>query len=84
MFALGSSAYPNVCAFGRNLDYSFDLLGGQRLLDVPCGNELSGQEETFREWTIQVYQVNVIHTGFFFKFFYTDLIYFTFSVDWNK
>jgi sulfite reductase alpha subunit-like flavoprotein len=57
VFALGSSAYPNVCAFGRNLDYSFNLLGGQQLIDVPCGDELSGQEKTFRKWTHTVYRV---------------------------
>jgi len=57
VFALGSSAYPNVCAFGRNLDYTLDLLGGQRLISIPCGDELRGQGATFREWSRHVYQV---------------------------
>ncbi|KAK2726183.1 hypothetical protein QYM36_000584 [Artemia franciscana] len=56
VFALGSSAYPNFCAFGKFTDSLFGELGGERILALACGDELSGQEQAFKEWAVRVYQ----------------------------
>ena len=50
VFALGSSAYPNFCAFGRYLDTVLGELGGERITKVGTGDELCGQEQSFNEW----------------------------------
>ncbi|XP_043519270.1 nitric oxide synthase, salivary gland isoform X1 [Frieseomelitta varia] len=50
VFALGSSAYPNFCAFGRYVDNLLGELGGERLLKLAQGNEMCGQEQAFRKW----------------------------------
>ncbi len=60
VFALGSSAYPNFCAFGLYIDELLGSLGGERLATATCGDELSGQEQTFRSWAQQVFHVRVI------------------------
>lgn len=58
VFALGSSAYPNFCAFGKHIDGLLGDLGGERLLEVTCGDELSGQEQTFKSWAQKVFHVS--------------------------
>ncbi|XP_078670103.1 nitric oxide synthase 1-like [Branchiostoma floridae x Branchiostoma belcheri] len=51
VFALGSSAYPeNYCAFGHAIDTLFEELGAERIHPVGEGDELCGQEESFRAW----------------------------------
>ena len=50
VFALGSSAYPNFCAFGRYLDTVLGELGGERITKVGTGDELCGQEQSFNDW----------------------------------
>ncbi|XP_045033891.1 nitric oxide synthase-like protein [Daphnia magna] len=55
VFALGSSAYPNFCGFGIYIDDLLGSLGGERLASVTCGDELSGQEQTFKSWAQQVF-----------------------------
>ncbi|GAB6030176.1 hypothetical protein CHUAL_005852 [Chamberlinius hualienensis] len=57
LFALGSSAYPNFCAFGRYVDSLIEELGGERLLDLECGDELCGQEQTFKHWARKAFQI---------------------------
>ncbi|XP_036329984.1 nitric oxide synthase-like, partial [Rhagoletis pomonella] len=56
VFALGSSTYPNFCAFGIYLDRIIGELGGQRLFEVTCGDEMCGQEQTFRKWAPEVFK----------------------------
>ncbi|KAG9509604.1 Nitric oxide synthase, brain, partial [Fragariocoptes setiger] len=51
VFALGSSAYPNFCAFGRYVDATLAHLGAERLVECACGDELCGQERAFAEWS---------------------------------
>lgn len=53
MFALGSSAYPNFCAFGRYLDTVLAELGGERITKLGTGDELCGQEQSFNEWATE-------------------------------
>ncbi|XP_023704470.1 nitric oxide synthase, salivary gland isoform X3 [Cryptotermes secundus] len=57
VFALGSSAYPNFCAFGKYVDNLLGELGGERLLKLSQGDEMCGQEQTFRKWAPEVFSV---------------------------
>ena len=57
VFALGSSAYTKFCAFGKDVDGLLGDLGGQRLMEVACGDELDGQEQSFKSWSQQIFQV---------------------------
>lgn len=56
VFALGSSAYPNFCAFGRYLDTMLDDLGGERIVKLGLGDELCGQEQSFHEWAADIFE----------------------------
>ncbi|XP_014368149.2 nitric oxide synthase [Papilio machaon] len=57
VFALGSSAYPKFCNFGKTVDKVLEDLGGERLLDLACGDEMYGQEQQFRNWSSNIFQV---------------------------
>ena len=57
VFALGSTAYPNYCAFGHAIDALLEEKGGERLTKIGEGDELNGQETSFREWAQQVFKV---------------------------
>ncbi|KAJ8968172.1 hypothetical protein NQ314_002429, partial [Rhamnusium bicolor] len=57
VFALGSSAYPNFCAFGKYVDNLLGELGGERLLKLASGDEMCGQEQAFRKWAPQIFQL---------------------------
>lgn len=61
MFALGSSAYPNFCAFGKYVDNLLGELGGERLLKLAQGDEMCGQEQAFRKWAPVVFSVSKFH-----------------------
>ncbi|CAL8084386.1 unnamed protein product [Orchesella dallaii] len=56
VFALGSSAYPNFCAFGRYVDNLLGELGGERLMKLTSGDELAGQDQAFRVWAAEIFQ----------------------------
>lgn len=56
MFALGSSAYPNFCSFGKFVDNLLGELGGERLMKIVLGDDLCGQEHEFRKWACDVYR----------------------------
>lgn len=58
MFALGSSAYPNFCAFGKYVDNLLGELGGERLLKLSQGDEMCGQDQAFRKWAPDVFSVS--------------------------
>lgn len=60
VFALGSSAYPNFCAFGKYVDNILGELGGERLLKMATGDEMCGQEPAFRKWAKEVFNVSII------------------------
>lgn len=57
VFALGSTAYPHFCAFGRYVDQTLGDLGAERIHGCACGDELSGQEKAFNEWSNEVFKV---------------------------
>ncbi|KYN45005.1 Nitric oxide synthase, salivary gland [Trachymyrmex septentrionalis] len=57
VFALGSSAYPNFCAFGRYVDNLLGELGGERLARLAQGDEMCGQEQTFRKWAADIFAI---------------------------
>lgn len=59
MFGLGSKAYPNFCAFGRLLDKLFLELGGEAILPLGTGDELFGQEQSFKVWAKTVFTVGI-------------------------
>lgn len=56
VFALGSSAYPNFCAFGRFVDNMLAELGGERIAKIATGDELCGQEQVFTEWSKKLFR----------------------------
>lgn len=60
VFALGSSAYPNFCAYGKYVDNILGDLGGERLMKISYGDEMCGQEHAFRKWAPEVFKVNRI------------------------
>ncbi|XP_061459466.1 nitric oxide synthase 1 isoform X2 [Rhineura floridana] len=55
-FGLGSRAYPHFCAFARAVDTLLEELGGERILRMGEGDELCGQEESFRTWAKKVFK----------------------------
>lgn len=55
VFGLGSRAYPNFCAFAKAVDSLIADMDGERILALGEGDELSGQEESFRTWAKAVF-----------------------------
>jgi len=51
--ALGSSAYPDYCNAGKDMDTALTRLGAQALAEVHLGNELEGQTRSVREWQVR-------------------------------
>ena len=60
---MGSSAYPNYCAFGKYVDNLLGELGGERLMKLATGDELCGQEQAFRDWAREVFTVSNTDTA---------------------
>ncbi|XP_007935745.1 nitric oxide synthase, inducible [Orycteropus afer afer] len=56
VFGLGSSMYPQFCAFAHDIDQKFSHLGASQLTPTGEGDELSGQEEAFRSWAVQTFK----------------------------
>ncbi|XP_046839565.1 nitric oxide synthase, brain-like isoform X2 [Xenia sp. Carnegie-2017] len=56
IFGLGSNAYPNFCAFAKSLDKLILELGGESILSLGTGDELCGQEESFKNWAKDVFK----------------------------
>ncbi|KAK3768095.1 hypothetical protein RRG08_004637 [Elysia crispata] len=56
VFALGSTAYPHFCAFGRYLDQTMRELGAESICRMGEGDELCGQEQSFRQWAEEVFK----------------------------
>ena len=57
VFGLGNRSYKEFCAFARTIDTQFKDLGGNQLLSMGEGDELCGQEESFKSWALQVFEV---------------------------
>ncbi|XP_033108490.1 nitric oxide synthase, brain-like [Anneissia japonica] len=56
VFGLGSTAYPNFCAFARALDSLLGEVGGERICEIGEGDELCGQEQSFKKWATEVFK----------------------------
>lgn len=56
IFALGSRAYPQFCAFGKQLNKYIRHLGAEEMYYLGEGDELNGQEESFRIWARNCFQ----------------------------
>ncbi|XP_059004997.1 nitric oxide synthase, inducible isoform X2 [Mustela lutreola] len=56
VFGLGSSMYPQFCAFAHDIDQKLSHLGASQLVLTGEGDELSGQEEAFRSWAVQTFK----------------------------
>lgn len=58
VFGLGSSMYPQFCAFAHDVDQKLSHLGASQLVPTGEGDELSGQEDAFRDWAVQTFRVS--------------------------
>ncbi|KAF2973584.1 hypothetical protein EK904_003990 [Melospiza melodia maxima] len=56
VFGLGSSMYPEFCAFAHAIDQKLAQLGASQLTPVGEGDELNGQEEAFRSWAVSAFK----------------------------
>ena len=63
VFALGSSAYPHFCGFGKWLDEILFSLGGERLSDLALGDDLGDRDNAFKVWLLQTYQRACLSSG---------------------
>lgn len=54
--ALGSSAYPDYCNAGKDIDKALTRLGAEALAKIQLGNELEGQAESVREWQVRIHR----------------------------
>ncbi|CAN0396034.1 unnamed protein product, partial [Hapterophycus canaliculatus] len=52
--ALGSSAYPDFCKAGKDMDSEWTRLGAKALTKIQLGNELDGQAQSVRDWQVSV------------------------------
>ena len=57
VFGLGNNSYPKFCEFGKFLDSSLNDLGAERICALGEGDELNGQEESFKEWAREVFSL---------------------------
>ena len=56
IFGLGNSSYPKFCSYAKFLDNALDDLGADRIYELGLGDELCGQEESFRKWSLELYK----------------------------
>ena len=63
VFALGSTAYPKYCAFGKWLDLALKRLDGNRLVPIGFGDELGDRDGEFNKWAKAVYQKACLEAG---------------------
>ncbi|KAM9370506.1 nitric oxide synthase, inducible [Phaethornis superciliosus] len=56
VFGLGSSMYPDFCAFAHAIDGKLAQLGASQLIPIGEGDELNGQEEAFRSWAVTAFK----------------------------
>lgn len=64
MFGLGSSMYPEFCAFAHDIDQKLAQLGAAQLTALGEGDELNGQEEAFRTWAVGAFKVSSYFSSF--------------------
>ncbi|XP_068235236.1 nitric oxide synthase, salivary gland-like [Palaemon carinicauda] len=57
VFALGSTNYKYYCSFGKYVDNLMFTLGGDRVMELTCGDETENQQETFNSWSNQLLEI---------------------------
>ncbi|XP_018429088.1 PREDICTED: nitric oxide synthase, inducible [Nanorana parkeri] len=57
VFGLGSSMYPQFCAFAHTMDQKLSQLGASQISLTGEGDELNGQEESFLSWAVHTFTV---------------------------
>lgn len=57
VLALGDTNYDKYCYMGKAIDKRLAELGGERTLEIHCGDEGTGMEETVEAWKSKVYEV---------------------------
>jgi nitric-oxide synthase len=53
---LGNSSYPKFCSFGKYLDSTLFELGGECIYQLGLGDELCGQEDAFKKWSVNAFK----------------------------
>uniref|UniRef100_A0A8C2U8G3 Nitric oxide synthase n=1 Tax=Coturnix japonica TaxID=93934 RepID=A0A8C2U8G3_COTJA len=56
VFGLGSTMYPEFCAFAHAIDRKLSQMGALQLVPVGEGDELNGQEEAFHAWAVTAFK----------------------------
>ena len=56
MFGLGNSSYPKFCSFAKFVDNAFDDLGAECIYELGIGDELCGQEDAFKKWSVATFR----------------------------
>ncbi|NWZ23505.1 NOS2 protein, partial [Asarcornis scutulata] len=56
VFGLGSTMYPEFCAFAHAIDQKLAQLGASQLIPIGEGDELNGQEEAFHTWAVSAFK----------------------------
>ncbi|KAM4701870.1 nitric oxide synthase, inducible [Discoglossus pictus] len=56
VFGLGSSMYPQFCAFAHTVDQRLSQLGASQISPTGEGDELNGQEESFLIWAVHTFK----------------------------
>jgi hypothetical protein len=54
---VGNSSYPNFCSFGYFIDTTLIALEGKQILNIGIGDELCNQDESFKIWSANVFEV---------------------------
>ncbi|XP_053131232.1 nitric oxide synthase, inducible-like isoform X2 [Hemicordylus capensis] len=57
VFGLGSSTYPEFCAFAHLVYQKLSQLGASPVVPMGEGDELNGQEEAFRLWAVNTFKI---------------------------
>ena len=59
VFGLGSSAYPELAAFGKLIDSSLSGLGCNQLAPMGVGDELRNQKGSFQKWVFKAFRAAI-------------------------
>ncbi len=57
VLGLGDTNYDKYCYMGKQIDKRLTELGGERVLEIHCGDEGTGMEETVEAWKSLVYDL---------------------------
>uniref|UniRef100_A0A8C3CQS6 Nitric oxide synthase n=1 Tax=Cairina moschata TaxID=8855 RepID=A0A8C3CQS6_CAIMO len=68
VFGLGSTMYPEFCAFAHAIDQKLAQLGASQLIPIGEGDELNGQEEAFRTWAVSAFKHYSVLFCVFFEY----------------